>query len=252
MRPKKEQLLLFFNKAIELQIQFRDEAVLRFSLKRAAHLTMTSDCWPFYQDYLFHCALNQPETLRLVVSNLLKAVFLDEMPLDRKKLKFVLDSVIQAASPAGHTSDVAWSLWVALVFRIKLSPASSAQLENFKDSVVGCLSCAARDKKLLAKKFNPTWINALLASPKAFYEEHWLIAYEAVRNGWVKNPPVLDTCFQYLKNENVRFFKEDLADSMRKELRLFNKTARRPIPDDEDDSDSEDAFDNWWFHDDSD
>lgn len=146
VHPKKEQLLLFFNKAIELQTQFRDEAVLRFSLKRAAHLRMTPECWPFYQDYLFHCALNQPETLRLVVSNLLKAVFLDEMPLDRRKLKFVLDSVIQSAAPSGHTSDVAWSLWVALVFRIKLSPASSHQLETFKDSVVGCLSCAAREK----------------------------------------------------------------------------------------------------------
>lgn len=251
-QPKKDQLLLFFNKAIELQTEFRDEAVLRFSLKRAAHLRMTTDCWPLYQDYLFHCALNQPETLRLVISNLLKAVYLDEMPLDRRKLKFVLDTIIQSAAPVGHTSDVAWALWVALLLRIRLSPASSAQVESFQDSVVGCLSCAAREKNLMAKGFKPSWINTLLKSAGAFYGEHWLIAYEAVRNGWVKKPPTLDSCFGYLCQENVGFFAERHADEVRKELRLFNRTSKRPPEDNEDDSDSEDAFDNWWFHDDLD
>jgi len=75
--PDPERLLLFLNKAIALQLEFPDEAVLRFSLVRLAHLRMTTECWGLLQNYLFQCALNQPETLRVVVSNLLRARFLD-------------------------------------------------------------------------------------------------------------------------------------------------------------------------------
>lgn len=248
----REQLLLFINKAIELQSQNRDEAVLRFSIKRLAHLEMDSACWGLYQDYLFHCALNQPETLRLVVSGLLKAVFIDEMSLDKKRFKIVLDAIISTAAPLGHSSDVAWALWAALLFQVRISAAAAKVLVQLPDSVVGCLSCAAHQAGLMPKSFSLPWISDLIATSDPFYGEHWLIAYEASRNGWISSPAPMDTCFTYLHGEKVRFFIEDYAGQVRRELQEFAAEKRKPsLPslEDEDDSGSEDAFDNWWFWD---
>lgn len=249
-RPNKNELLIFFNKAIDLQRAYPDEAVLRFSVKRVAHFAMTTECWPFYQDYLLHCALNQPETLRLVVSNLMKAVFIDKMPLDKPRLKTVLDAVITVASPIGHSSDVAWALWAALVFKIKISSAASGVLSNFEDSVVGCLSCHAIAEGLLSKSYDPKWIKAIVSDSSSYYGQHWLIAYEAARNGWVgaTTPASSDACFSFLFSQNVRFYDEDHANWQRNELiNSHAPTSPLALDDIEDTSDSEDAFDGWWF-----
>ncbi len=247
--PTKEKLLLFFNKAIDLQLKYPDEAVLRFSVRRLAHLRMTQECWPLYESYLLHCALNQPETLRLVVSNLLKARYLDKMRINMAELRTVLNAVIIKAAPIGHSSDVAWSLWAALVFDVKLSKKAGDALQELPDSIVGCLACEAKKRGVLPKKFMLSWLSGVVSAPNAFYEEHWLLAYEANRNGWVTPAPVLDPCFAYLCTEGVRFFIEDQVDKIRADLKGFHKKPAPTTDDDDDESDSEDAFDNWWFHD---
>jgi hypothetical protein len=249
LEPTKEQLLLFFNRAIDLQAQNKDQAVLRFSVRRLAHLKMNGDCWPIYQDYLLNCALNQPETLRLVVSGLLKARFLDRMLIDKKRLRTVINEIIVKSAPVGHASDVAWALWAALVFQIKIGREAARALQEFRDSIVGCLAFEARTKNLLPRRFELQWLNDLLASPDAFYSEHWLLAYEAVRNNWISTPPALDLCFSYLKQEGVSFFVAGHAEKIRKELMATRKKPRPEQEEDDDGSDSEDAFDNWWFDD---
>lgn len=249
---RREDLLLFINKAIELQSEFKGEAVLRFSLKRLAHLSMDVSLWPIYQDYLFHCALNQPETLRLVVSNLLKAVFLDEMPLDTGRFRIVLNNVIIRAAPLGHSSDVCWALWAALLFRMRVSARAAGALEVFEDSASGCLASQAAARGLMPKRFALQWLKTVVSAPSALYGEHWLLVYESIRNGWPGCPTLADPCFDYLRKQKVQFFTESHAEDMRKQLREFSRKKTQPPPsdDDDDDSDSEDAFDNWWFHDD--
>lgn len=255
-RPRKEQLILFFNKALELQLQNKDEAVLRFSLKRLAHLSMNAECWPLYQDYLFQCALNRPETLRLVISNLLKAVFLDRMNLDKKRLKTVLNEIIKSAAPIGYSGDVAWALWASLLFKIRIGPAAARELEIFQDSVVGCLCCQAMKEKLLPKKFDPQWIRDILKTPNDLYGDQWLIAYEAHRNNWLGATSAgLDSCFGYLIQQNTKFFIDDHAAAVRKEIKAFVKARRQRVDtadedeDEEYDSEKEDALDAWWFRD---
>lgn len=107
--PRRDHLINFFNKAIDLQHAFKEDAVLRFSLVCLGRMKITDASWEVYQDYLYQCALNQPETIRIVVSNLLKAHFKDGQTIDKRKLKATIDTIVATAAPIGHASDVAWA-----------------------------------------------------------------------------------------------------------------------------------------------
>lgn len=268
--PKREQLINFFNKAIELQHAFKEDAVLRFSLVRLGRLKITQASWDVYQDYLYQCALNQPETIRIVVSNLLKGHFKDSQKIDRHKLKATLDAIVATAAPIGHASDVAWALWTALLFQIRLSQKASKELAQCVDSVVGCLTCELGARKLLPKRFDYSYLKRIVTDENSLYEDQWLLSYEASRNGWLgQNPDRLeaDPCFGYMFRSGVKFFENDVADKLQGKLKAI---AHAPKPgserrkegsdaaDDEseeadadsefeDASDSEESFDLWWL-----
>ena len=254
--PDPERLLLFLNKAIALQLEFPDEAVLRFSLVRLAHLRMTTECWGLLQNYLFQCALNQPETLRVVVSNLLRARFLDGQTVDRIRLKHTLNTIVETAAPLGHSSDVAWALWTMLLFRCRLSRAAANELKHLQDSVGSCLACELNERGLWPGKFDLPELRAALLVPGSLYDDQWLIAYEAARRGWLGRSSrdlSTDPCFKYLDSSDVSFFVPGTAAEVKRRLKAAMKRKRAPDLDDSDDeSDSEDAYDLWWLRNDAD
>ena len=248
---KPERLLLFFNKAIDLQHQYPSDAVLRFSLMRLANLRITESCWPLYQDYLLHCALNQPETLRVVSSNLLKAEFLDGNVVDRKRLKTVIDELVVSAASVGNSSTVTWALWMALLFDISVSARATKELSQSSDCAIACLSFEMRSRSLLAKSFDVSLLTSLASGSNSLYSSHWLLAYEAARNGWLgaKSPSITDPCFAYLQKFGTSFYNGAAVADLKQRL-------KNAAEDDEptkanvlrtDDSDSDDDFDTWWL-----
>jgi hypothetical protein len=266
-------LINFFNKAIDLQHEFKEDAVLRFSLVRLGRLKITDSSWEVYQDYLYQCALNQPETIRIVVSNLLKGHFKDGQKIDRRKLKATIDTIVATAAPIGHASDVAWALWTALLFQVTISQKASKELAHCLDSVVGCLTCELGSRKLLPKRFDYSHLKKIVTEKNSLYENQWLLSYEAARNGWLgQKPGVLsaDPCFDYMFKSGVMFFENDIADKLQGKLKAIAKVPKPSIKkkiewDDlehdeleeeevdsepEDASDSEESFDLWWLRND--
>lgn len=271
--PRRDELINFFNKAIDLQHAFKEDAVLRFSLVRLGHTTITDASWEVYQDYLYQCALNQPETIRIVVSNLLKAHFKDGQEIDKRKLKATIDIIVATAAPIGHASDVAWALWTALLFQITISQKAAKELAHCLDSVVGCLTCELGSRKLLPKRFDDSLLKRIVADKNSLYENQWLLSYEAARNGWLGQKPnglSVDPCFEYLCKSEVKFFENDVSDKLQGKLKAIAETPkpsferrveRRDVEDgefekeDEDSeseeaSDAEESFDLWWLRND--
>jgi len=271
--PRRDQLINFFNKAIDLQQTFKEDAVLRFSLVRLGRLKITGASWDVYQDYLYQCALNQPETIRMVVSNLLKSHFKDSQKIDRRKLKTTIDTIVASAAPIGHASDVAWALWTALLFQIRISQKASKELAHCLDSIVGCLTCELGARKLLPKRFDYSFLKQVVTDNNSLYENQWLLSYEAYRNGWLgqkANDLLADPCFGYMLKAGVKFFENDVVDKLQDKLKAITQVSKPSLErrvesndfeDDEDEeeetddepedaSDSEESFDLWWLRND--
>lgn len=271
--PSRDQLINFFNAAIHLQHTFKEDAVLRFALARLGRIRITGASWDIYQDFLYQCALNQPETIRTVVSNLLKSHFKDGQTIDKRKLKISIDTIVATAAPIGHASDVAWALWTAILFEIRLSQKATKELAHCPDSVVGCLTCELGTRKLLPKRFDYSYLTQIVTDANALYENQWLLSYEASRNGWLGQKPnglLMDPCFGYMLKAGVKFFENDVADKLKDKLKAIAQVSKPSITrrsewggidegadeeeetegEPEDASDSEESFDLWWLRDD--
>ena len=163
------------------------------------------------------------------MSKLLKAHFKDGQKIDKHKLKATIDAIVATAAPIGHASDVAWALWIALLFQITLSQKASKELAQCVDSIVGCLTCELGSRKLLPKRFDYS-PEADCYRQKLLYENQWFLAYEASRNGWLSQKPnglVTDPCFGYMFRSGVKFFENEVADKLQGKLKAI---AQAPKP----------------------
>jgi hypothetical protein len=94
-----------------------------------------------------------------------------------------LSRQIERQAPMGHSSEVAWSLWVAIGAGIRLDARATAAVGKMTDSVVALLALDANSRGLLdtasfsAARWEP------IMNQAALHEEHWLLAYQANING---------------------------------------------------------------------
>jgi hypothetical protein len=93
----------------------------------------------------------------------LKSELLDDNPVDRKRLKVIIDALVVSATPLGQSSTVAWALWTALLFDIKLSARASQELSHSSDSVIACLAFEMHSRGLLKKSFDTAHLSSLVA-----------------------------------------------------------------------------------------
>jgi len=189
--------------------------------------------------------------LRVVSSNLLKAEFFDGHVVDRKRLKAVIDALVVSGTPIGQSSTVAWALWTALLFEIRLSARATKELSQSSDCVIACLSFEMRSRGLLANSFDISQLAVLVGETDALFSSHWLLAYEAARNGWLGNkaPVIKDPCFGHLKKCGTAFYNGAIIADLKKRL---TEAAKESKPTEAeilrtDDSGSDDDFDTWWM-----
>jgi hypothetical protein len=246
---KENHLMLFINKALELQCRHPLENVIQFSLTRLAKLGVDPNCWSTYQDYLFYCALNHPESLKVVSESLVKFRRAGIHQLDTSRLKTVLDAIVGQEARLGRSHSVSWALWTALVFNIRLSAEATKSVMATQDAATACLAFEMHRRSLLAKRCDLTAISELVKS-NDLYSEHWLLVYEAESRRWspVSGRVDSDPCFSYLKANGVDFFDSDLIDTAREALERKETPKQRlaDLGDDPSVSDSDDEFDAWW------
>ena len=128
----------------------------------------------------------------------------------RAALSDVIEAQIARHAPLRNASEVAWGLWVALDFRIRLSAEAASAVSEIEDDVVALLALDARSRRLFpAGTLDTTFWRSLLSDPDVLHTEHWLLAYEADGHGWLRTARAAvagDTFFRELKRDNVRFY----------------------------------------------
>jgi hypothetical protein len=137
---------------------------------------------------------------------------LNHFPLDRQLVTRTIDRMILAHQASGFTSDVAWALAFCLQHELQLSPVSAEILSQFDDDCIALQALHMRSKGLLKKGFTVRKITAMLKNAD-LDREHWLIAYESVRHGFLNTcgPMVrADTLFGEMLTRQVTFYRPAL------------------------------------------
>jgi hypothetical protein len=123
-------------------------------------------------------------------------------------LASVLETIIATHAPRAHGSEVAWALWGALAWNIKLDASVAKTVSAMDDDVVALLALEASQQSL----FPPGSLDlhlwqTLVLAPGALQADHWLLAYEAHRQGWLSVPEMnTHRVFRPMADAGVNFF----------------------------------------------
>ena len=204
---QKWDLVRFIDRAFFLAGEFSNEAILTYAVRKSGAENLKRENWCLYEDFLLHCAMNEPGSLEAVLQQLVRyraAGF----TISVSEIAEALNVLIQRHAPLGHGSEVAWALWAAIVLDCPLQAATALAAASMSDSVVALLLLHAHAKGLIpGSQFTARLIPFMTAQD--LRSEMWLLAYEANIKGWLPfraDFVAADPFFRYLKQNKVAFY----------------------------------------------
>ena len=176
-------MVAFFDSAFRIREQFRDSPVLMYAL---GSLFKIAD--PGFavgrvaQSGISQALLAEPGAAQKAFA-LLTYWSLNGFHLDRRLLISTINQMIHRHAALGVSSDVAWALAFAIEQGMELDAKAAKVLAGCEDDCVLVLGLDAHARGLIPKGFSLKRVDVFLASA-ALDGEHWLVAYESVRQGF--------------------------------------------------------------------
>jgi hypothetical protein len=206
------QIVSYFDTAFRLRDQFPDSAVLSFALGILFRLRRPSaEIGEVIQSGISQTLLCEPGAAQKAFS-LLSFWQLNHFPIDRQLATRTIDRMLSAHQASGLTSDIAWALAFCLQHDLPLSSSSAEVLSQFDDDRIAVQALHMRSKGLLKKGFTIRNITAALRNAD-LDREHWLLAYESVRHGFLKTCEAMvkaNLLFRQLLARKVTFYRPTL------------------------------------------
>ncbi len=123
-----------------------------------------------------------------------------------------LISIIKDHAPQRHSSEVAWALWILLSLRVTIDADIVPLVLAMEDSVCALLLIEAAKRDLLGKPNSLSTLRRFLSADD-LYGSRWMLAYEAIRSGWLlrrgqANYVAQDVHYNFLAQNDVYFFED--------------------------------------------
>jgi len=202
------RLIRYFTRAFELARSHPGEPVLSYATKRLAGLAVDDQHSKLLQQLLLQAAVADPGILRFVLR-----VFYEHrvanLPVDNVNLGRALNQLALRHAPLGHGSEVAWCIWAAAVFGEPLNLRAAKEIESMSDDIVALTAMfAAQHGAFDSPPSFDYWRS--LADSSSLFDEHWLLGYEAIGQGWIPSPNSGDPAkgnsfFESLRANDVHF-----------------------------------------------
>ena len=116
---------------------------------------------------------------------------LNGLALDRALLTRTIAAVLQHHDARGVTSDVSWALAFCLEHRIELSRVAGQVLSRCDDDCIALQALHCHAEGLIPRGFSSRRIKNLVRDVD-LDGEHWLLGYEALRQGFLTESQTLD------------------------------------------------------------
>jgi len=197
-----------FNLAFSYAKKFPNKPILRYVVGRIRNLECELHHPDLLQRLILQCVVAEPNVWPHAVP-VLNGLIL-HYQVDKTEIETVINKVILDHAPRGHSSEVANSLWAALVFEISITKKSSSAVAKMSDDICSLLLLHLREGGLASISSVSEKSLLRMATLDELRSEHWLLAYEALFQGWL-NPGsgdylASDPVFSFLKTQGVSFY----------------------------------------------
>jgi hypothetical protein len=200
------QLIRYFSRAFELTKTYPGEPVLKYAVRRLSEIDCTQVA-QVTQQLLFQAAVADPGTLHTA----LYITFEHSRKgfgVDRDAMTRALAAIIGRHSALQHGGDVAWALWGAIVFGLMFQENVIRSLQQLTDPIAVLMALFADSKGVFVRPLVRTQWESFAVGAELF-DRNWLVAYEAVGQGWLPNvttdPASSDPFFMSARQRGVQF-----------------------------------------------
>jgi hypothetical protein len=138
--------------------------------------------------------------------------------LDINPVRQTIYRIICKSAPVRHSSEVAWSLWAALMFEVVLPTNAVSAVANMMDDCCIILLLHLTKRKLCETEPDVTPF-ADLMDIESLRGPHWLMSYELQVRDWVKPSSGADhissdSFFEFLREKDVRFYDSTAIEAL--------------------------------------
>lgn len=207
-RAEKSDLLHFFTRAFALHEKFPETTILRYAVSRLSPTRIKPANADLFQSLVLQAVTYEPGVWQIAIRQIL-ALRATHSGLSKANIGQTIHSMIRKCAHMNHSSEIAWSLWAALVFEIILSRTAVSAVNRMMDDCCCILLFHAAQRGLTASKPGQRAL-ARRMSPEGLRERHWLLSYELAVKRWINLPKVdhisKDPAFEFLRNAKVEFY----------------------------------------------
>lgn len=203
-----DDLINYFSKAFDLSKKYPDESVLKYALTEISDVYIDKPDWTLYESLILKSMISEPSVLP-IATEILISYKVKRFPLNMIKIKNTLYEIISYHSKYNHSHEVTWALWLCKSLKIKVNNSIAKEISKMEDSVVALVALDLLNNKLINKLDTDLWLQYM--TPDELYSNHWLLAYEALKKGWLiprknKNYINNDPFFKLLKENDIEFY----------------------------------------------
>jgi hypothetical protein len=190
----------------------RPDWIFKYALRifERRTVTITKESWKLFEDLLLKSALIEPAILDIVTRILL--TYKSYLDTDSKtKLYELIELIIENHSPVRHNFEVAWALWLAKTFEIKIKKSLVDSVIQMKDSISLLILLDILKNTALIDDY-PTAFSDIATdiTEDSFFSQLWLLAYEGLKKGWISSGTsnLIDNnhFFKILKDLDIEFY----------------------------------------------
>ncbi len=207
-RAEKSDLLHFFTRAFALHERFPETTILRYAVSKLSPKRIKRDNADLFQSLLLQAVTYEAGVWQIAIKRLVVLQGIHS-GLSKADISQTIHSMIRKCAHMNHSSEIAWSLWAALVFGITLSRAAVRSVSRMMDDCCAVLLFHAAQRGLTSSKPGQRTLSRWMV-PDALRGQHWLLSYELAVKRWIKLPKVdhisKDSAFEFLRNASVEFY----------------------------------------------
>jgi hypothetical protein len=206
------EMVSYFDTAFRLRERFPDVPVLLYALGTLFKLDCPNpDVGRIAQSCITQSLLCEPGASQKAFA-LLTFWRLNGLKLNAPLVTSTIDQMVIRHHASGFSSDIAWALAFCLEQKYALSVKAAKVLSSFDDDCIALQALHMERVGLLPKGFSNKQISRVLKDAD-LDREHWLLAYETVRHGFlgicglaIKSNPL----FSNLLKHRVTFYRKKL------------------------------------------
>lgn len=207
-------LTAYFDRTYSLAHAIRNISVISYAIGRLRSEPIQEDNWQLFQDLLCQSILAEPGTFAPALEHFCR--YADSgRTINAISLGHVVNIQIATRAPLGHASEVAWALWTALRFQLRVTRRSAKEVAKMRDSVVALLALHAKERGLIVGRLATAMWQGFLTTDD-LYGSQWLLCYEAAVKGWLSpigggDHIARDPNFDWLRRIGVEFYDTSCA-----------------------------------------